>query len=86
MRMFPPKLRNSVESKPNTGGPINAKETHLKIYTHIYLHPPNRLLSRVCGRKIKVATAKRREEGYVIETENQDREENGGEAKEQGED
>lgn len=34
MRMFPPKPRNTVESKPNTGGPINAKETYLKIHTH----------------------------------------------------
>lgn len=67
--MFPPKPRNSVESKPNTGGPINAKETYLKIHTHIHLHPPNRLLIRGWERKIKVVTAKHGAGQYEIETE-----------------
>lgn len=34
IRMSPPKLKYCRESKPNTGGPINAKETYLKIHTH----------------------------------------------------
>lgn len=54
MRMFPPKQSNTAESMPNSGGPINAKETYLKIHSR----PLNRLLIRGFERKIKVATAK----------------------------
>lgn len=36
IRMSPPKLKYYRESKPNTGGPINAKETYLKIHTCTY--------------------------------------------------
>ena len=67
--MFPPRLRNTVVSKPNTEWPINAKETYLKIHTRTHnLHPPNRLLIRVEEKEIKVATGKRGEGGYEIET------------------
>lgn len=34
MKMFPSKPRNTVETSPNAGGPINAKEKYLKIHAH----------------------------------------------------
>lgn len=65
MRMFPPKHRNTAESMPNSGGPINAKETYLKIHTHTHtLTPAKQAAYQRLGEKDQSSNSKDSAEKY----------------------